>query len=287
MQRTVVPLAFCGVFFLVGSGDSLRAQEQPLHGAAAERVGRSAILVIAHRGDSKAAPENTLPAFASAVKAGADFVELDYYHSVDGVPIVCHDFYLDRTTNATALWGGTRLNLTAKTLTELKLLDAGSWFGPRFAGTRLPTLAEALDTIQAGSLTLVERKGGLPATCVDLLKEKGLIERVVVQSFDWGFLADCHQMAGDLTLAALGQKELSPAKLDRIAKTGARVVAWDERTTDASTIAAIHARGWKAWAWTVDKPDRIARLVEAKIDGIITNQPALTRATVEAISKSR
>jgi glycerophosphoryl diester phosphodiesterase len=251
-------------------------------GPAAQRVAGPGILVIAHRGDSRAAPENTLPAFVSAIKAGADFVELDYYHSADGIPVVFHDADLDRTTNATALWGGLKLKLGSKSLAELKQLDAGSWFGREFAGTRIPTLAEALDTIQAGSMTLIERKGGDPLTCIELLRQKELLNRLVVQSFDWEYLAGCHRLAPDLTLAALGDKGLDSARLNEIGKTGASVVAWEDKDTDASTIAAIHARGWKAWVWTVDDPTRIGHLVQAKIDGIITNRPLQTRVTVQA-----
>jgi glycerophosphoryl diester phosphodiesterase len=221
------------------------------------------------------------------VKAGADLVELDYHHSADGVPIVCHDPTLDRTTNATPLWGGSKLKLTEKTAAELRLLDAGRWFDARFAGTMLPTLSEALDTIQAGSMTLVERKGGQAATCVEMLEQKDLLERVVVQSFDWDFLSECHRLADGLTLAALGEKKLTVEKLDRIVQIGARVVAWNEKGTNKASIAAIHARSWKAWAWTVDDPARIAQLVRAGVDGIITNCPAQTRAAVSAALVAR
>lgn len=272
---------------LVANVSSLPADDQRGGRTAADRVASSSILIIAHRGDSKVAPENTLPAFASAVKAEADLVELDYYHSADGVPVVIHDADLDRTTNAVALWGGTKLKHSSKSVAELKRLDAGSWFSPRFAGTRIPTLAEAFDTIQAGSMTLVERKGGEPATCIELLTEKKLLDQVVVQSFDWNFLEGCHRLNGDLVLAALGNKTLTQERLERIAKTGARIVAWEDKFTNASSIAAIHARGWKAWVWTVDDPRRIGEFVEAKIDGIITNRPTQTRATVAAARRSR
>jgi glycerophosphoryl diester phosphodiesterase len=283
MHRAAVGIIIWGVLSLVTNVNPLLAEDRPLRGTAADRVSSSTVLVIAHRGDSKVAPENTLPAFASAVKAGADFVELDYYHSADGVPVVCHDAHLDRTTNATTLWGGTKLKLSGKSLAELKLLDAGSWFSPQFAGTKIPTLAEAFDTIQAGSMTLVERKGGQPTTCVELLTQRKLLERVVVQSFDWDYLAGCHRLSENLLLAALGDKALTADKLDRIAKTGARIVAWENKGMNESTIAAIHARGWKAWVWTVDEPRRIGELVHAKIDGVITNRPAQTRVAVEAV----
>lgn len=276
MRASGVLCILGGVLHVIASANGARAAEP----AAAGRINSPGVLVIAHRGDSKAAPENTLPAFASAVKAGADLVELDYLHSCDGVPVVFHDDDLDRTTDACQLWGGTRIALSSKNLAELEKLDAGKWFNARFAGTRIPTLNDSLDTIQAGSMTLIERKAGDPATCVELLKRKGLTGEVVVQAFDWNYLEGCHKLEPGLVMAALGSKECTGEKLDDVARTGARVVAWENKYTTASTIAAIHARGYKAWVWTVDEPARARELVAAKIDGIITNLPAAIRRAI-------
>ena len=170
------------------------------------------------------------------------------------MPVVFHDDDLDRTTNACQLWGGTKIKLTAKSLAELRSLDAGSWFDTKFAGTRIPTLDEALDTIQNGSMTLIERKEGDPATCVELLNDKKLLDQVVVQVIRLGLSGRLPQAGRNLVIAALGHKEVTPEKLDQIAKTGARIVGWEDKHTNASTIAAIHDRGWKAWVWTVDDP---------------------------------
>jgi glycerophosphoryl diester phosphodiesterase len=287
MCRIAIRLTLYGVLWLSAPLQASRSADRPAPGTAAERVSKPVVLVIAHRGDSKEAPENTLPAFASAVKAGADLIELDFYSSADGIPVVCHDADLDRTTNAVALWGGAKQKITSKSLAELQALDAGSWFSAEFAGTRIPTLSAAMDTIQAGSMTLAERKQGDPAACLALLQRKKLLDRVVIQSFDWDFLAECHQLAPPLVLAALGNKKLTAERLDRIAQSGARIVAWEDKFTDEGTIVAIHARGWKAWVWTVDDPRRIGQLVQAKIDGIITNRPTETRTSVEAARRGR
>jgi len=285
-RNTIKPLplfflALFGVLWL--SADARHSRGENPNKKAAQLVSQPGVLVIAHRGDSRVAPENTLPAFTSAVQAKADLVELDYHHSADGVPMVIHDGNLDRTTDAIKLWGGAKLPVASKNVAELKLLDAGTWYDAKFAGTRLPTLDESLEAIQAGSITLIERKGGDPATCIALLKQKELLDEVVVQAFDWDYLTGCHALAPKLVMAALGSKEFTAAKLDEIARTGASIVAWEDKFTDASTIAAIHARGWKAWVWTVDDPVRVTQLIQAKIDAIITNRPALTRAAVEAV----
>ena len=230
-------------------------------------------LVIAHRGDSVHAPENTLPAFAAAVKLGADLVELDYYHSADGVPVVTHDNFLDRTTDAAAVLGKAKMLVEETPLAELQKLDAGSWFASAFAGSKIPTLSDSLDLIQAGSVTLIERKKGDAATCIRLLREKKLTETVVVQSFDWQFVRDCHKLEPTLVLAALGKDPLTEKRLAAAADTGASIIAWDHAKLSRPQIAAIHARGLKAWAYTVDDSARAKDLASAGIDGIITNAP--------------
>ncbi len=242
---------------------------------AQELVAQPGPLVIAHRGDSVHVPENTLPAFAAAVKLKADLVELDYYHSKEGVPVVIHDNFLDRTTDAEAVFGKTKMLVEETPLADLQKLDAGSWFEPKFKGTKLPTLTESLDLIQAGSVTLIERKKGDAATCVKLLREKKLVDKVVVQSFDWQYVRDCHELEPTLVLAALGggKDALSEARLTAAVATGAKIIAWDHNKLSKAEIDAIHARSMKAWCYTVDDPARAKELVAAGIDGIITNAP--------------
>ncbi|MBI2827423.1 MAG: hypothetical protein HYX69_22335 [Planctomycetia bacterium] len=254
---------------------------------AAGRVGMKRVLVIAHRGDSRVAPENTLPAFASAVKLGVDFVELDYHHSADGVPVVLHDKELDKRTNARALWGGEKIPVAAKTLAELRTLDAGSWFAPSYAGTRIPTLEEALEAIyKGGSLVMIERKAGDAATCIDLLKRNGFLGRVVVHAFDWDYLADCHRLAPGLIMGALGEKELTTKRVQEAKQIGAQIIGWKNEDLTKAGIDAVHAGALKAWVWTVDEPARAKELIDWGIDGLITNVPAKIKE-VAANSRQR
>lgn len=256
------------------------------------RLGRP--LIIAHRGYSSAAPENTLPSFQLAMKAGADLVELDTYHSKDGVPFVLHDSTFDRTTDATNRWGGVKIPSGSRTLAELKALDAGQWFDPQFTGTRLSTLVEALDVIQGGGgMTLIERKEGDPATMAKLLTEKKLINQLVVQSFDWQFLREFHALQPDQVLGALGvpnkladgrkptskDKTLNAQWLDELAKTGASVAVWNKDVTkDAVSLA--HQRGLKVWVYTIDDPKAANELLDMGVDGIITNNTGLLWKTL-------
>lgn len=237
-------------------------------------IARPGVLIIAHRGNSSVAPENTLPAFRSAVEVGSDLVELDYYHSADGRPVVFHDKTLDRTTNAVARWNQRGVTIDSVPWKKLAELDAGSWFDQKFAGTRVPDLAESLDLIQSGSVTLIERKAGDAETVVKLLREKELVGEVVVQSFDWKYVAACRRGEPKLVLAALGGGPITAQRLDDLEETGADIVAWHHALMTPTAIKAIHDRGLKAWVYTVDDPDRGRALIQQGIDGIITNKPA-------------
>ncbi len=251
-------------------------------------------LIIGHRGYPSIAPENTLPSFELAVKAGADFVELDSHHCKEGLPVVSHDYTLDRTTDATNQWGSAKIAVASKTVAELKTLDAGKWFDPRFADTKLSTLAEALDTIQgSGGMTLIERKEGDPATMAKLLTEKKLINRLVVQSFDWQFLREFHALQPDQVLGALGapgkladgskptfkDKSLNAQWLDELAKTGAKVAVWNKDVSKAS-VALAHQRGLKVWVYTIDDPAAANELLDMGVDGLITNNTGLLWKTL-------
>lgn len=245
-------------------------------------------LVIAHRGYSQFAPENTLPAFELAKKAGADLVELDYYHTRDGVPIVFHDAVLDRTTNAVEKWGMRGIRVGAKTAAELQTLDAGSWFDPKYRGTPLLLLTEALDAIQRDDgVTLIERKMGDAATCARLLRERKLINQVIVQAFDWTFLRELHELVPEQILGALGppalsdgrklgeaDRALAPSWIEAAVKTGARVVVWNRQVTRES-VAQAHASGLEVWVYTINDAEPAIELVRLGVDGIITDNPAV------------
>jgi glycerophosphoryl diester phosphodiesterase len=245
-------------------------------------------LVIAHRGYCQFAPENTLPSFKLAMAAGADLVELDYHHTKDGKLIVIHDFELDRTTDATNHWGETKIKVETRTAAEIQSVDAGKWFDAKFAGTRIPLLAEALDTIQAGGVTLIERKAGAPADCIKLLREKDLINKLIVQSFDWGYLRAFHELEPEQVLGALGppgrfpdgrklsedDKKLNAKWLDEVQKTGAKVAVWSDKVS-REAVQIAHQRGLKVWVYTVNNPALANELLDMGVDGLITNNTSL------------
>lgn len=250
-------------------------------------------LVIGHRGYPDFAPENTLPAFKLAMQAGADLVELDYYHAKDGKMIVWHDSTLDRTSDAVRKWGAKKIAVESKTAAEIQSLDAGSWFDPKFAGTKAPLLEEALDAIQGGGgVTLIERKAGDAATCVKLLNDRALINRLVVQSFDWQYLKAFHELEPTQVLGALGPpgrladgskpdrpKPLDAEWLDLLQATGAKVAVWNQEVSKEA-IELAHKRGLKVWVYTINDPELANKLLDMGVDGIITNNTALIWRTL-------
>jgi glycerophosphoryl diester phosphodiesterase len=230
---------------------------------------RAAPLSIAHRGNSLFAPENTLAAFAAAL-GRADLVELDGRVSGDGVLVVMHDATVNRTTDGAG-------NVSSLTLAQLKALDAGSWFAPGFTGERIPTLAEALTNIQSHATPLIEHKAGTAALYVAELRRLGMITNVVLQSFDWQFLAAAHVMEPGLRLAALGSGPLTATQLTSITNAGARIVAWEKANVTAAEVALVHAAGLELFVWTVDGVE-IQTYAGLGVDGIISNDPGRVKA---------
>jgi glycerophosphoryl diester phosphodiesterase len=266
-----------------GSFQGLAAAEVVPKAEALLRLDRP--LVIAHRGYSSAAPENTLPAFALALEAEADLVELDYHHSKDQVLTVVHDGSLDRTTDAVRRWGTGTNRVSQASFARMRELDASSWRGSNQPPATLPSLVEALDLIQARSVTLIERKAGPAEACVRLIRDRCEVNQVVVQSFDWQYLEDYHRLEPSQVLGALGpwksyrgvalteqDQSLSGRWIDEARRVGARVVVWNQNL-DATAVALAHQRGMKVWVYTIDDPADMSRLLDLGIDGLITNNP--------------
>jgi glycerophosphoryl diester phosphodiesterase len=245
-------------------------------------------LLIAHRGYSQLAPENTLPAFELALAAGAKLVEMDCRETKDGEPIVIHDRELDRTTDARKRWRKRRIRVGSRTLAEIRTLDAGSWFGPSYAGARVPLLSDALDVICPNAIALIERKSGSAANCIKVLREKGWADRTLIMGFEWNYLCEFHNQAPEQMVAALGpphrmpngrrplriSRGLNKRWLNYAQKTGASVIVWNKRVSKTA-IRQAHERGLKVFVYTVDSGRLAKELLAKGVDGLITNKVRL------------
>jgi glycerophosphoryl diester phosphodiesterase len=150
--------------------------------------------MVGHRGNVKFTPENTLPALDKAIELGADLVEIDVRQTSDGVLVLMHDLTVDRATDGT----GPIANMT---LNEVQKLDAGSWFDEKFAGTKVPTLREALNHIRGRAIPDIDFKSGSPDELIRVLDEEGfLASSLTLYSGSWDLLGMIKQKTDKLLL---------------------------------------------------------------------------------------
>lgn len=239
-------------------------------------------LNIAHRGASKVAPPNTLAAFAKAAELGADGIEFDIHRCADGAPVVVHDFILDLN--------GTPRRVADLTLAQLKALDVGFQFDPAFAGERIPTLEEVLNAAGNRLLLNVELKStsihdrGLERTVLAQIEQHGVSDRVLISSFNPFALRRVRQIAPRVPLGLLYAPNLPlPLRRAWLAFLAPHEARHPEHTmVDARYMAWARKRGYRVYAWTVDEPDEMRRLIALGVDGIITNVPDVLRRVLEA-----
>jgi glycerophosphoryl diester phosphodiesterase len=238
-------------------------------------------VLVAHRGASHDAPENTLPAFHLAWEQGADAIEGDFHLTSDQKIICIHDKDTARVT-------GKKLIVARSTLAELRALDAGAWFSPRYAGTRLPTFAEVAATVPPGKRFFIEIKCGPEIVPVLLpeLKASGLAnEQIVVISFQAPVIAELKKQSPatkaywlssfgkDPPLSPSAEKVIATCKANRADGFSSKA---DPRV-DGTFVAAIRAAGLEYHCWTVDDPTVARRFLELGAATITTNRPAFLR----------
>jgi len=236
--------------------------------------------VIAHRGFSGIAPENTLAAMRRAIEAGADRVEFDVLLTRDGVPVVIHDPELDRTTDG-------RGPVAAKTLAQIRALDAGRWFHPQFAAERIPMLEEALVECAGRIAVNVEIKGeavdpgslddpeGVEARVVAALRRHGLGESAAVSSFEPRALERVRRLAPEIPLQSLYNRDLHRdlGPVEVCAACGAGAFNCSVEEVNPRWIVEAHRAGLRVNVYTSDDPEEVENLVSLGVDGIFTNRP--------------
>ena len=230
-------------------------------------------LVIAHRGASAEAPENTIASFELAVAQGADGIELDVHLSSDGHPVVIHDDTLERTTDGTG-------TVAARTMRELKRLDAGGWRGEAFRGQRLQTLQEVLERFRERTRFWIELKAGsdrypdIEERVLTALEMYDVMDRSLVQSFDWRALGRLREMSDALVLGAL----IEEGPLDPTVPGGVQALNPSCALATDAEVARIRSAGLDCHVWTVNEAPEMDRLIRCGASGIITDRPALLRS---------
>jgi glycerophosphoryl diester phosphodiesterase len=237
-------------------------------------TGKFPVFVIAHRGFSGAAPENTLAAFKRAMDLGVDMIELDVHLTKDGEVVVIHDDTLNRTTNG-------RGKVVDHTLNELKQFDAGSWFGSQFSGEKIPTLKEVLELARNRVVLHIELKeGGLgPYTVKDLadrslqeVGKAGMLNHVLFGSFNRPALDRIKEENPGLPVALIYRKAWSTLQ-EVTGGTPVSVLSCRGTGLNQSNLSEAHRQGGKMFVWTLDTEEQMEHFLNMGVDGIITNHP--------------
>ena len=237
------------------------------------------VLIIGHRGAEALAPENTWAALEAGYQAGADLLEVDVQLSRDGQAVVFHDFSLQPKL-------GDPRWVRDLAWEELQDVDVGSWFGPQFAGQRIPRLVEVLAWARDRLPLWVDLKHGFVApdddrlemTALGLIEAAGLVERVVISSWDQVALARIKARQPEIPLA-VNLRPRVPDPAEQVARTGADwvVVYWPQ--VDRQTVAQLQAAGLTVVLTNLFTAD-YAEATRLGVDALSAKDPAAARAAL-------
>ena len=233
----------------------------------------SHVIIVAHRGNSVSAPENTIAA-CNESRGVADMVEFDVRVTLDNQLILMHDGSVDRTTNGTGSVG-------SYTFAELRSLDAGSWFSQEYSGELVPLLSEAILANLPDMVPFIERKTGDAALYVDLINALRVEKEVIIISFDWNFLKEVEALSSIIKTGALGSETLSLADVQSIQSNGIDFIDWEHSGITAEIVNMVHAEGMELHVWTVNEESRMQTLIDYGIDGITTDNPSMLRRLIQ------
>lgn len=245
-------------------------------------------MIIAHRGASAHAPENTLPAIRLAIQLGADALEIDVRQTRDGRIVLMHDATVDRTTNGSGEVGD-------MTFAAIRTLDAGVWFGKEFGGEPVPTLEEVIELLDSSTLLVVEVKGnftiypGIERRVVDIVTEAGIGHRTILKSFDRNAIEMFSELAPDIPrlfvytvrIPWLGLYIDDGISTGDVLKVDAGYLQPHWLFLSASFTKKAQQKGFKVVAWGVNTEAEIRKAIEFGVDGIETDYPDLAAKIVK------
>jgi glycerophosphoryl diester phosphodiesterase len=229
-------------------------------------VARPPVRVTAHRGNARTAPENTLSAVRKSIESGADYAEIDVQLTSDGVIMLLHDRDLKRVASDPR-------RIADVTYADVRKLDVGSWFGPAFAGERVPTLAEVIDLAKGKiklniELKFYSRDRQLARDVARLIRDKQFLGDCIITSLDFDALPVAQAEApgvrtGLIIATALG--DVSRLKLDAISVRAGALTN--------EMIRRAHRANKEVHVWSVKDPREMARLIQRGADNLITDDP--------------
>ena len=224
------------------------------------------VSIIAHRGASGAAPENTLAAIREALRQGADWVEIDVQESADGEVVVLHDSDLKKVA-------GRDLKIWDATLPDLADIDIGSWFDPRFSGERVPTLRQVLDLCRGSAGVVIELKyyghnERLEERVAAVVEAAGMEDDVMLMSLDYAGTQRMRELRPDWPVGLL--TSVMAGKLEKLALD---FYAVNTRFGSRQFVGRAHQQGRRVMVWTVNDGVSMSQMMSRGVDGVITDYP--------------
>jgi len=234
--------------------------------------------IIAHRGASGHAPENTIAAFERAVELGAPFIETDVHLTRDARFVAIHDGTLERTTDGHG-------SVHDYTLAELRKLDAGRWFGRQFSEQRIPTLEEILAFAQARDVVFYleikyQTSWGMHHALAAALQHPESAARTIVISFEPDTLLSLRRLNPFIMLGLLVEKAETDL-VKRALGAGARQICPRSDLVTRELVEQAHRADMHVVTWTANDPAEMRRLIDAGVDGIMTDFPDRLQAVVK------
>jgi glycerophosphoryl diester phosphodiesterase len=237
------------------------------------------VLVIAHRGASGWAPENTLPAFQKAAELEADMIEFDIQLSADRHIVVIHDKTVDRTTNGTG-------RVAEKSFAELRQLDAGAWFAPNFAGTRIPTLREVLSTISDSIQLNIELKhfdlesNFFEQDVAAIVTEFDLLHRAIFAARHPKSITRLKELIPGIDCVLLQKERTEDEYVEALLRLNLKVAQIRRRSMNQAFINRLHEHKILINLFYADEAEEMRNFITMGIDGILTNYPDRLRKVI-------
>jgi len=230
--------------------------------------------IIAHRGASGSAPENTLAAFEQAIHDRADWIELDVQENADGTVIVAHDSdFMKVARNSLKVWDATG--------EQLGDIDIGSWFDSKYSNQRVPTLRQALELAKGNIGVVIELKyyghdQSLESRVVDVVEETGMAAHVKIMSLKLSGLRKSITLRPEWPHGLL-----NTASIGDLTRLNVDFLALNSRAASTAMIRNAHKKGIKVYVWTINDPIQMSVMMSRGADGIITDEPSLAREVID------
>ncbi len=241
---------------------------------------RQEVDVVAHRGFSAVAPENTLAAIKAAIKAGATGCEFDVYACGSGEIVLMHDKTVKRTTSGDG-------KVTELSLQQLRKLDAGTWKDKRYAGEKVPLLSEALKLLKdSGCQPVIEIKmEGISRQVIEDVRKAGMLRKAAIIAFSANVVREIRSLEPGIECAWLCSKTPAGTAAEKATwlkkqatACKAKLLDLNHKMLSAELIEELKKRGFGVWTWTVNDKQRMQQLQQWGVDSITTDKPDLLTA---------